>query len=354
MEKSSECFWGVIADLLTVCSQRDGVEYMLVTKHRDKGLDFLYSSGFTATNKDKIEDLLQEYTGGSLSTIKPALLKQYMLELSRTSNQELYTQYYNLLSCVSQIACKEIAKKWIKVVEPKKQKMYPYKDHNVSKPPWWPHNVDHIEPDHLEKDGRIQLLIRILRDPTIPIESLKLQTTHLNFKFPIVQRLLSEIYYLAFWDRAFYGYCSGSTHYKTPLVGQDLVFINVSNLRESELKPGILRVSQIVPSELNSAIYDVQGCLPVVGQLEVRTPTTKPPEVEPLAKKRRLSATPLKASTNVDCFSDVSSLGDSVNYYYNNATYLQPIKMECTELTFPRLYPPDQTESDYVPFLYLP
>lgn len=71
----------------------------------------------------------------------------------------LYTCFEEL----QQIPCKLIAKAWIKIVEPKKQSKYPYKNGNSSKPYWWPSTAVHKEPDHLKKDERINLLINILR-----------------------------------------------------------------------------------------------------------------------------------------------------------------------------------------------
>lgn len=70
---------------------------------------------------------------------------------------------YNCFEEFQQLPCKLLSKTWIKVIEPKKQSKYPYKQGESSKPYWWPPGCIHREPDHLKKDERINLLINILR-----------------------------------------------------------------------------------------------------------------------------------------------------------------------------------------------
>lgn len=55
---------------------------------------------------------------------------------------------------MQQLMCKQIAKAWIKVIEPKKQSNHPYNRAEDSKPSWWPSNIRHKEPDHLMKPGK--------------------------------------------------------------------------------------------------------------------------------------------------------------------------------------------------------
>ena len=76
---------------------------------------------------------------------------------------EVKNYLYNCFEEFQQIPCKLLSKAWIKVIEPKKQSKYPYKQGESSKPYWWPPNCIHREPDHLKKDERISLLINILR-----------------------------------------------------------------------------------------------------------------------------------------------------------------------------------------------
>lgn len=65
---------------------------------------------------------------------------------------------------VQQVSCRIIAKEWIKTIHPKKQSTHPYNgknprtgergDSNSTKPPYWPKDVIHREPDHINKEGR--------------------------------------------------------------------------------------------------------------------------------------------------------------------------------------------------------
>ena len=56
---------------------------------------------------------------------------------------------------LQQLAMKTILKAWIKDLEPKKQKRYPYcRTDKTGHPEWWPaQHVPHKEPDHLSKGG---------------------------------------------------------------------------------------------------------------------------------------------------------------------------------------------------------
>jgi len=64
---------------------------------------------------------------------------------------------------VQQVSCRVIAKEWIKTIHPKKQSTHPYNgknprtreigDPNLTKPPYWPKDVIHKEPDHINKEG---------------------------------------------------------------------------------------------------------------------------------------------------------------------------------------------------------
>lgn len=64
---------------------------------------------------------------------------------------------------VQQVSCRVIAKEWIKTIHPKKQSTHPYNGKNprtgdrgdpeLTKPPYWPKDVIHKEPDHINKEG---------------------------------------------------------------------------------------------------------------------------------------------------------------------------------------------------------
>lgn len=93
----------------------------------------------------------------------------------RVGDQKLLQEYYNqAFEDFQQLNCRAIAKSYIKLVEPRKQVHFPYNgrkvisgvsqrvDPELTKPGWWPEGVIHKEPDHLKKDGRVQLLVHIL------------------------------------------------------------------------------------------------------------------------------------------------------------------------------------------------
>jgi hypothetical protein len=67
---------------------------------------------------------------------------------------ELLGWYAARFDSLQQHTCKVVVKAWIKVMEPKKQTRYPYNKGNEGKPPWWPSDLRHKEPDHLVKSGK--------------------------------------------------------------------------------------------------------------------------------------------------------------------------------------------------------
>lgn len=69
---------------------------------------------------------------------------------------------HGALKLLRQVPCKAIAKAWIKVIEPRKKTKYPYIKGDIAKPSWWPHDVEHREPDHLQKADRLKLMCSIL------------------------------------------------------------------------------------------------------------------------------------------------------------------------------------------------
>jgi hypothetical protein len=69
--------------------------------------------------------------------------------------------YVDAFDAVQQVTCRTIAKLWIKKIEPKKQSAHPYngglpkedpKDPERTKPGYWPEQIPHKEPDHIQKD----------------------------------------------------------------------------------------------------------------------------------------------------------------------------------------------------------
>ncbi|KAM5455474.1 hypothetical protein McanCB49686_003732 [Microsporum canis] len=93
------------------------------------------------------------------------------LEIGNRGMVEAY--YESAFTAFQQINCSQIAKAYIKVIEPYKQVKHPYNggrgargekgDPEETKPDWWPAGVTHRDPDHLKKPERIRLLIHIFR-----------------------------------------------------------------------------------------------------------------------------------------------------------------------------------------------
>ncbi|OJD14414.1 hypothetical protein AJ78_05239 [Emergomyces pasteurianus Ep9510] len=90
-------------------------------------------------------------------------------------DEEAMLSYYSeSFRAFQQINCRQIAKAYIKLIEPRKQAKHPYnggkagpgetRDPEKTKPEWWPADVIHKEPDHLKKIPRIKLLIHIFRN----------------------------------------------------------------------------------------------------------------------------------------------------------------------------------------------
>lgn len=69
---------------------------------------------------------------------------------------------HGALKLLRQVPCKAIAKAWIKAIEPRKKTKYPYIKGDIAKPCWWPDDVEHREPDHLQKADRLKLMCCIL------------------------------------------------------------------------------------------------------------------------------------------------------------------------------------------------
>ncbi|KAK2732632.1 hypothetical protein FQN57_002593 [Myotisia sp. PD_48] len=87
--------------------------------------------------------------------------------------KEVNRFYKKSFEAFQQKNCRQIAKAYIKMIEPRKQVKHPYNgrwggpgekgDPEKTKPNWWPAGVVHREPDHLKKPERIRLLIHIFR-----------------------------------------------------------------------------------------------------------------------------------------------------------------------------------------------
>ncbi|KAI5963992.1 hypothetical protein CANMA_003589 [Candida margitis] len=241
-------------------SGKSSYKYMLITQddsHPNTELTFHYSPHFNASQIEELKLLLGR---SSLTTIKPTLLDSFPITLTkRQSPNALLNQYRDLFNSLSQYICKDIAKAWIKILEPNKQALFPYRDYNKSKPDWWPPNVNHIEPDHLDKVGRVEVLINVLRHPTFDLKKVELNRYQDK---PVLLSLLKEILYLALYERMFYNLLrqQDELFYLIPqheqkLFDLDQIHIMTSDLKHKVKANEVVMASKITTSEMNSYIY---------------------------------------------------------------------------------------------------
>lgn len=154
----------------------------------------------------------------------------FMGGLISAGNEQAIVRFYEqAFENLQQTNCRILAKAYIKLVEPQKQTKYPYNgrkkiegrviqmDPNETKPPWWPLQVRHREPDHLPKIGRsttatyitgtylttterIRLLVHILRELRsshgITVKKLEEADRPIRYKMQPQSRLqfLDELY----------------------------------------------------------------------------------------------------------------------------------------------------------------
>lgn len=122
--------------------------------------------------------------------------------------------YYKAFETFQQINCRVIGKSYVKLVEPRKQVHFPYNgrrvisgvpqtvDPELTKPGWWPKEVEHKEPDHLKTHGRVKLLVHILCELKdshgITAEKLREagQDVRRQINPPIKAEVLDEIYFV--------------------------------------------------------------------------------------------------------------------------------------------------------------
>jgi hypothetical protein len=87
-----------------------------------------------------------------------------MVGLEIGDSPKVLEYYERSLKHFRQFNCAQVAKAFIKFIEPGKQVKHPYNgrkpgaphgkegDPESTKPEWWPADVFHKEPDHLQKD----------------------------------------------------------------------------------------------------------------------------------------------------------------------------------------------------------
>lgn len=113
------------------------------------------------------QDILEEQFSESTDMSPSPTGDMVGLEVGDT--EKILAYYECALKHFQQINCRQIAKAFIKFIEPRKQVKHPYNggkppagappgqkgDPEKTKPEWWPSGVQHKEPDHLKKEGEL-------------------------------------------------------------------------------------------------------------------------------------------------------------------------------------------------------
>lgn len=239
--------------------------------------------GLSRNQTRSIKDILlqkDEFRSLMFLDIKPLLNDNYYLKISKRSSVALIKQYELVFEFLSQNVGKAIAKEWIKTICPRKQALYPYRYNEI--PDWWPKSVPHVEPDHLDKSGRIQLLIGIIRHESVDLTKLKGALNNLDFscknkknskvlEYKYAFNIIYELFYMSLYERLFMNY--GNT------ANLDLI----NDLTPSEM--AILRDGLHVYIKVSRIKKD--DCIRFVKENQVNStcfPVTLSPEEEPSIK----------------------------------------------------------------------
>lgn len=143
--------------------------------------------------------------------IIPCYMITEELVISKQTIHDIDQHYGILFHFMGQAACKIISKEWIKYICPNKQKTFPYK-FDV-KPDWWPSDVPHVEPDHMDKSCRIRLMIHLLRNESVDLVKFKSVIRDINglskdlqSSKPLINKLIYEVFYINLYERFFFNY----------------------------------------------------------------------------------------------------------------------------------------------------
>ncbi|KAK9359073.1 hypothetical protein V1504DRAFT_395664 [Lipomyces starkeyi] len=175
-----------------------------------------------------------------------------------------HTEYHPLVICdreavtafleakfrqLQQLACKVVAKAWIKVIEPKKQSNHPYNKGEEFKPDWWPSEARHKEPDHLMKPERLVLLVSMLRCGRVDLKQLRGATTECAISIPPEKmEVLEEIYYVAEMEDR-YGKSGESTETEVSAEEGNKVTSEDRKQLHGEVDDGVVVVWTIAPEK---------------------------------------------------------------------------------------------------------
>lgn len=273
-----------IKELLEEASATCNFKYMLITQGISPTTDvaFTYSKHFT---HEEVNDYRVVF-GRSFTSIRPVLNRTYTLKLSRSSDNwdAITRQLHDLFNSLNQGVCKEIAKLWIRILAPNKQKHFPYSKKDVV-PNWWPRDVVHTEPDHLRKEDRIKVLINVVTNKNFKFRDV--DTKSIKTKVEHTEAIIHEIIYIAYLVGLFYfGHDRDNETYDIlssndrKLLEQDEIEFEVSDFRYFG-NEGISQ-SKIKDEYLNENLFRLKG-----GNTEPTKQSTK--QSNKVKKPRKLS-----------------------------------------------------------------
>ncbi|KIW20468.1 hypothetical protein PV08_01043 [Exophiala spinifera] len=100
------------------------------------------------------------------------------LQIRVDDHDQLQRWFKEAFVAMQQVACRIIAKMWIKRIHPRKQSTHPYnggvprseeRNPERTRPPYWPTSVPHKEPDHIGRDDRTSLLVHLLTSTPLEV-----------------------------------------------------------------------------------------------------------------------------------------------------------------------------------------
>lgn len=109
-------------------------------------------------------------------------------------------------------------------------------------------HVAHVEPDHMDKEGRIDLLISIIRNPNFSISLLFTRTICDDWK-PAAIRYLSEMFYVGAFDRV-YAFNDQEVYLNYNLTGGVRLVVSDINRRGR-----VVMASQVTDADINELVF---------------------------------------------------------------------------------------------------
>lgn len=144
-----------------------GYEFMVFIKEKDHLISEsipknLFSESFISSSIEKNPPLTFDplVNRKRITVYEENIQPAIMLPLDQPLLIQNYL--YTAFKLLRQVPCKAIAKLWIKIIEPRKKTRFPYIKGNAGRPEWWPKDVEHKEPDHLQKADRLKLMCTII------------------------------------------------------------------------------------------------------------------------------------------------------------------------------------------------